>query len=62
MRDEVRRWHESQVHDTRFRTEVDQALRDVDEPTADRVPHDHVISSWRQQGAELERRAAGQTG
>lgn len=61
MRDEVRRWHESQEHDTWFRNEVEQALRDADDPTGDRVPHDHVISSWRQQRAELERRAAGRT-
>lgn len=61
MRDEVRRWHESREHDTWFRSEIEQALGDADDPTVERVPHDHVLSSWRQQRAELERRAAGRS-
>jgi predicted transcriptional regulator len=59
MREAVRRWHETQEHDAWFRGEVEQALREVADPAVGRVPHEQVISSWRQQRAELERRAAG---
>ena len=61
MRDAVQRWHEAQEHDVWFRSEVEQAVREAADPTVDRIPHDRVISSWRQQRAELERRAAGRT-
>ena len=61
MRDAVQRWRESQEHDTWFRNEVEQGLREADDPGVDRVPHDRVVSSWRQQRAELERREAGRT-
>lgn len=61
MRDAVQRWHDSQEHDAWFRSEVERGVREADDPTVDRVPHDRVLSSWRQQRAELERRAAGRT-
>lgn len=61
MRDAVRQWHESQQHDAWFRGEVEQALREAANTAVERVPHDRVSSSWRQQRAELERRAAGRT-
>lgn len=61
MRDAVQQWHESAEHDVWFRSEVEQAIREAADPTADRVAHDQVISSWRQQRADLERRAAGRT-
>jgi predicted transcriptional regulator len=61
MRAEVRRWHESQEHDAWFRSEVEHGLREADDPAGDRVPHDRVLSSWQQQRADLERRAAGRT-
>jgi predicted transcriptional regulator len=61
MREAVQRWHEAQEHDEWFRGEVEQALREAADPTLERVPHDQVISSWRQQRAELERRAAGRS-
>jgi predicted transcriptional regulator len=61
MRDAVQRWHESREHDAWFRSVVEQAVREAADPTVDRIPHDRVLSSWRQQRAELERRAAGRT-
>jgi predicted transcriptional regulator len=61
MRDAVQHWHESQQHDAWFRGEVEQAVREAADPTIERIPHDQVISSWRQQRADLERRAAGRT-
>lgn len=59
MRDAVQRWHEARDHDAWFRSEVEQALGEAADPDVERRPHDQVMSSWRQQRAELERRAAG---
>jgi hypothetical protein len=61
MRGEVKRWNESHAHDAWFRAEVAQALDEAADPTVDRTPHEQVLTSWRQQRAELERRAAGRT-
>lgn len=61
MRDAVQRWHEAQEHDAWFRGEVGGAVREAADPAVDRVPHDQMVSSWRQQRAELEGRAAGRT-
>lgn len=61
MRETVQRWHTSQEHDAWFRTEVGKALGEAADPAFARIPHDQVVSSWRQQRAELERRAAGRT-
>ena len=61
MRDAVQGWRESQEHDTWFRNEVEQGVGEADDPAIDRLAHDGVLSSWRQQRAELERRAADRT-
>ena len=61
MRDAVRRWDESQTHDAWFRGEVAQALEEADDERVERIPHDQVRTSWQQQRAEIERRAAGRT-
>lgn len=58
MRDTVQQWHDSREHDAWFRGEVEQALGEGADSAVERVPHDRVVSSWRQQRAELERRAA----
>lgn len=61
MHEAVRGWHESQQHDAWFRSEVDQAVAEAEDTEVQRVPHDQVVSSWYQQRAELERRAADRT-
>lgn len=61
MRNTVQQWRESQEHDAWIRGEVNHALREASDPTIERIPHDRVLSSWRQQRAELERRAAGRS-
>lgn len=61
MRNEFRRWHEDQDHDAWFRSEVDQAVGEAADARVGSVPHEEVVSSWRQQRADLERRAAGRT-
>lgn len=57
MREEVQRWGEAREHDAPFRGQVEQALAEADDPEVQRVPHEQVRTSWRQQRAELERRA-----
>ena len=61
MRNTVQQWHESQEHDAWIRSEVTHALREAADPTIELIPHDRVLSSWRQQRAELEQRAAGRS-
>lgn len=60
MRDAVRRQQEVREHDVWFRSEVEQALREADDPTVRRIPHDQVQSSWRQQRAKLAKRIGGE--
>ena len=62
MRDEVRRWSEARNHDAWFRAEVEQAMREADDPAVGRISHEAVRTSWRQQRAALERRAEGDAG
>jgi hypothetical protein len=59
MREAVRQWHDSQEHDAWFRGEVEQAVAEAADPSVERTAHERVLSSWRQQRAELERRGAG---
>lgn len=61
MRDAVQHWHESQDHDAWFRGEVEQAVGEAADTAIERIPHDRIVSSWRQQRADLQRRAAGRT-
>jgi predicted transcriptional regulator len=60
MRDYVGRQRQGREHDAWFRGEVEQAIRDADDPSIERIPHETVSRSWRKQRAELTRRAAKQ--
>jgi predicted transcriptional regulator len=57
MRDAVRRQHEAREHDAWFRGEVEQGIREAEDSTVRRIPHEDVRSNWRQQRAELVKRA-----
>lgn len=57
MRDFVARQREARAHDAWFRAEVEQAMREADDPTVTRIPHAEIAASWRRQRAELLRRA-----
>ncbi len=59
MREAVRQQRDVGEHDTWFRQEVEQALREADDPGVRRVPNDEVRTNWRQQRAELMKRAGG---
>ncbi len=62
MREAVRRRQEAREHDTWFRGEVAQAMRDADDPSLRRVPNEEVRSNWHRQRAELVKRVGGKTG
>jgi hypothetical protein len=57
MQDFVRERREAREHDAWFRREVEQALREADDPAVARIPHEAVRSGWRQQRAQLAQRA-----
>jgi hypothetical protein len=42
-----------------FQGEVEQAMRDADDPAVIRIPNDDVRSNWRRQRDELVRRCGG---
>jgi len=44
-----------------FRGEVDQAMREADDPTVICIPNDDVRSNWRRQRDELVRCYGGNT-
>jgi hypothetical protein len=47
MRDFIRRRRDARDHDSWFRGEVEQALREVDDPAVRRIPQDGVIGELR---------------
>jgi predicted transcriptional regulator len=55
MRDFVQRQRAAREHDAWFRAEVEQGLREADDPDAKRIPHDEVMSKMK---ARLEARIA----
>lgn len=56
MRDVVQRQSDKDTHDTWFRNEVEQAVREADDGSVERIPHRQVRTSWRQQRAALAKR------
>lgn len=57
MREAVERQREARAHDAWYRREIEQALREADDPAVRRTPDDEVRSRWRRQRAELAKRA-----
>jgi len=57
MRDFVRRQREAREHDAWFRTEVEQGMREADNPKVKRISHEEVAASWRQQRAGLAKQS-----
>ncbi len=35
------------AHDAWFRTEIEKAMAEADDPSVERVPHEVVMASWR---------------
>ena len=57
MRDFIQRQQEARKHDAWFRAEVEQGMREADDPRVKRISQDEVASNWRRQRAELVERA-----
>ena len=57
MRTYVAEQQAARDHDAWFRAEVEQALREANDPATIMVPHEQVAEDWRRQRAELELRA-----
>lgn len=62
MRDFVRQRREDREHDSWFRSQVEEGLREADDPAVRRIPNEEVASDWRRQRAELVERAGGKAG
>ena len=52
---------EATLHDGWFRGEVEQGMREADDPGVARVSHEDVRSNWRRQRADLVKRATAKT-
>lgn len=59
MRDFVQRRRQAREHDGWFRAEVEQGMREADDPLLRRIPHEDVTADWHRQRAELMKRRAG---
>ena len=57
MRDVVARRGDAAAHDAWFKAEVEQALREADDPDFERIPNADVEADWAQQRAALRTRA-----
>jgi predicted transcriptional regulator len=61
MRDYIERRKADREHDAWFRAEVEQGVREADDPRIVRVPHDDVAANWRIERAALLKKAGGRT-
>jgi len=59
MRDYVRHREDHDAHDRWFREEVEAGLREADDPTVRRIPHEEACESWDALRGELATRIAG---
>jgi hypothetical protein len=56
MRDFVDRQREARDYDTWFRAQVEEAIREADDPSIPRIPHEEMQKKWAVQRGELLRR------
>ena len=57
LRDFMREYVERAEYDAWFRAEVEQALKEADDPNTEWIPHEQVLQKWRVQRKELRDRA-----
>ena len=57
MRDFVQRRRQAREHDAWFRAEVEQGMREADDPGTRRIAHEDATAGWHRQRAELVKRA-----
>lgn len=60
MRDFVRRQRQAREHDAWFRGEVEQGMREADDPAVRRIPQEEVAGDWQRRRTELVKRAGRQ--
>jgi hypothetical protein len=58
MRDYVERAE----HDVWFRAEVEQSLKEADDPNAEWVPHEEVVQKWKARPNKLVRKVERKRG
>jgi predicted transcriptional regulator len=61
MRDFVQHRREAREHEVWFRAEVEQGVREADDPLVRRISHEDVTADWHRQRAELVKRPAGKS-
>lgn len=57
MREAVEREREAREHDAWFRAEVEEGIREADDPNTVWIPHEEVMADLEKRIAELRRRA-----
>ncbi|WP_274629807.1 hypothetical protein [Arvimicrobium flavum] len=58
MREAVERDQAVRDHDAWFRSEVEQAIREADDPNTAWIPHEEVMAKWEARIAELRQRTS----
>ncbi len=53
LRDFMREYVEKAEHDAWFRSEVEQGLRELDDPNVELIPNEQVEADWEIQKADL---------
>jgi predicted transcriptional regulator len=61
MRDFVRQQRATREHDAWFRAEVEQGMREADDPSVKRISQEDASAEWQRQRAELVKRASERT-
>jgi len=54
----MRQYVEEAEHDAWFRAEVEQGLRELEDPNVELIPHEQVVAEWEVEKAELLARIA----
>jgi predicted transcriptional regulator len=57
MRDFVKQQRAAREHDAWFRAEVEQGIREANDPNVKRIPHEEISAKWRRQRTKLVKRA-----
>jgi predicted transcriptional regulator len=62
LRDFMREYVERAEHDAWFRAEVEQSLKEADDPNVESIPHEEVVRKWKARSAELIGKAKRERG
>jgi predicted transcriptional regulator len=62
LRDFMRDYVERTEHDAWFRAEVEQSLKEADDPSVELVPHEEVVRKWRARRGKLMKKAGRKRG